>query len=319
MTLLTDISKTIFYDNLYISSFAYDHSVILSRRNDKTHPVGASLSDMFDAEAQADIQNYLVSFVTRPLLVSSHTGPAIIFNFLYHSTLTVITSFPEVDINTAHLYAKETDAFIIAESLKDRTIYDEKGADRSKYFILDRILESTHIPLLRASTFIPLQSKDILEDMLTQAKAISEMCGCTAEITKEGTLTRSSGERCSSEIDFSLYTAALTVLFLLVRRFSVDRSANVNITVKDESPFVTVSFEPIKNGKGLQNDNDRFTKELFDIRSVFQKLKALFYASCDGKIFSVRFSPVRTDWSLLGIKNEDGELIYDVDPPRADG
>ena len=319
MTLLTDISKTVFYDNLYISSFTYDQTVILSRKNDEKHPHGSSLSDLFDADSQAEIKKYIVSFVSRPLLVASHSGPAIIFNFLYHSTLTLITSFPEIDINTALCYAKETESLIIAESLKDRVSYDEKGADRSKYFILDKILESTHTPLLKAETFIPLLSKDILEDMLTQAKMISEMCGCEAEITKEGKLTRSSTDRCAAEIDFSLYTAALTVLLLLARHFSINRSARINIFTKDESPFVNVSFEPVKNGDGLQTDNNRFTKELFELRSVFQKLKALFYTSDDGEIFSVRFSPVRTDWSLLGIKNEDGKLIFDVALPLGDG
>ena len=316
MTQLTDLSKTIFYDNLYISSLASDNSVILSRRKDEKHPLGSSLSDMFDAKAQADIQKYAVSFSARPLLTASLTGPAIIFNFLYHSTLTLVTSFPEVDRDTALLYATETDSLIIADSLKDRIAYCEKNSDRTKYFILDRILQSTHTPLLKAATFIPLLSKDILGDMLTQAQMISEMCGCALEISKEGSLTRSSGERCAAEIDFPLYTAALTILLLLARRFSKDRSARIMLVTKEESPFVTVSFEPVKNE--LQSDNNRFTKELFEIRSVFQKLKALFYTADDGAVFSVCFSPVRTDWSLLGIKTPDGKLIYDVDLPLGD-
>ena len=148
---------------------------------------------------------------------------------------------------------------------------------------------------------------------------ISEMCGCEAEITKEGKLTRSFTDRCAAEIDFALYTAALTVLLLIARHFCADRSARINICTKDESPFVTVSFEPLPNEKGQQTDSDRFTKELFDIRSVFQKLKALFYTADEGKNFSVCFSPVRADWSLLGIKTEDGKLIFDVDLPLCDG
>ena len=319
MTLLTDISNAVFYDNLYISSFTWDHSVILSRKDDKKHPQGSSLSDIFDAESQADIRKYLVSFVTKPLLCLSDLGPAIVFNFLYHSTLTVITSLPEIDINTALDYAAEKDAFIVADSLKKRVSYNEKNADRSKYFILDKILESTHTPLLRAATFLPLSSKDILDDMLTQTKMLSEMCGCEVEITKEGTLTHSSSDRSAAETDLALYTAALTVLLLLARRFSADRRARISLCVKNESPFVTVSFDPLPNGKVQQTNSGRFTKELFDIHSVFQKLKALFYVTDDQNSFSVCFSPVRTDWSLLGIKNGDGELIFDLDNPLCDG
>lgn len=319
MTLLTDISNVVFYDNLYISSFTWDHSVILSRKDDTKHPLGSSLSDIFDAESQADIRKYLVSFVTKPLLCLSVLGPAIVFNFLYHSTLTVITSLPEIDINTALDYAAEKDAFIVADSLKKRVSYNEKSADRSKYFVLDRILESTHTPLLRAATFIPLSSNDILDDMLSQAKMLSEMCGCETEITKEGKLIHSHLERHAAETDFALYTAALTVLLLLARRFSADRSARINISAKNESPFVMLSFDPLKNEEGKQTNSGRFTKELFDIHYVFQKLKALFYVADDRDSFSVCFSPVRTDWSLLGIKNGDGELIFDLDNPLCDG
>jgi hypothetical protein len=319
MTLLTDISKAVFYDNLYISSFTWDHSVILSRKDDTKHPQGSSLSDIFDAESQADIRKYLVSFVMKPLLCLSDLGPAIVFNFLYHSTLTVITSLPEIDINTALNYAKEKDAFIIADSLKERVFYNDETTDRSKYFILDRILESTHTPLLKAATFLPLSSNDILDDMLSQAKMLSEMCGCATEITKEGKLMHSSLERPAAETDFALYTAALTVLLLLARRFSADRSARISLCAKNESPFVTVSFDPLQNEEGRQTNSGRFTKELFDIHSVFQKLKALFYVADDRDSFSVCFSPVRTDWSLLGIKNGDSELIFDLDSPLCDG
>ena len=313
MTTLTDLSNTVFNDNLYISSFASSHSVILSRKNDATHPQDSSLFDIFDADAQADIQKHLASFVTKPLLCASRSGPAIIFNFLYHSTLTFLTSLPDVNTATALAYAKETDSLIIADSLKDKSL---DGADEKKFFMLDDILKRTYTPLIKAATYIPLSSGDILEDMLTQAKAISELCGCGAEITKSGSLTLSSEERRATEVDLALYTAALVVLLLLARHFSADRRAGIDISLKEESPFVTVSFEPIQSER--QTENDRFTKELFYIRSVFGKLKALFYTADEDKTFSVCFSPVRADWSLLGIKNEDGELIFDVDPIPCD-
>ena len=318
MTTLTDLSRTVFYDNLYISSFAWEHSVILSRRNDDTHPQGSSLFDIFDADAQTDIQKHLVSFVTKPLLCESRSGPAIIFNFLYHSTLTFLTSLPDVDMATALAYARQTDSLIIADSLNGKSL-DGKAADEKKFFMLDDILEKTCAPLIKAATYLPLSSGDILEDMLKEARAISEMCGCEAEITKNGSLIRSSSERSAAEVDLALYTAALVVLLFLARHFSADRRARIHISAKEESPFVTVSFEPIQSENERQTDNDRFTKELFDIRSVFGKLKALFYTESDELTFSVCFSPVRADWSLLGIKNGDGELIFDVDLDLGDG
>ena len=219
---------------------------------------------------------------------------------------------------TALAYAKQTDSLIIADSLNGKS-FDDVPADEKKFFMLDDILEKTYTPLIKASTYIPLSSNDILEDMLEGARAISEMCGCEAEITKYGSLTRSSSDRSAAEVDLALYTAALVVLLLLARHFSADRRAIIDISKKEESPFVTVSFELIQNENEHQTDNDRFTKELFDIRSVFGKLKALFYTSGNENSFLVCFSPVRADWSLLGIKNEDGELIFDVDLDLGDG
>ena len=77
---------------------------------------------------------------------------------------------------TALAYARQTDSLIIADSLNGKSL-DGKAADEKKFFMLDDILEKTCAPLIKAATYLPLSSGDILEDMLKEASAISEMCG----------------------------------------------------------------------------------------------------------------------------------------------
>lgn len=97
---------------------------------------------------------------------------------------------------------------------------------------------------------------------------------------------------------------------MFARRFSSDRRAHVCIGTKKNSPFVTVSFDSVPKALG---GTDVSAKELCYIRSVFERLDSLFYFTCDGARFSACFSPARIDWSLVGIKLEDGRLICDLD------
>ena len=98
----------------------------------------------------------------------------------------------------------------------------------------------------KAITFIPTASENILTDMCDLAQMISELCGCHTEISSEGEFIMNAGERYKCDPDLHLFSAALTVILLLARSQSKNRSAKITIKEKDESPFVTVAFEPLE-------------------------------------------------------------------------
>jgi hypothetical protein len=232
-----------------------------------------------------------------------------------------LACFPEVDMATALAFADSTDRLIVCDSVRKKG-YDIYGApDPLKYSLIERTVDLLTAPIRETITFVPHLSCDILDDMHNIALSLSELCGCAVDIHVDGTLKRKNGQRYAADVDIQLYCATLVHLLLLARQFSLDRSAQISLSSVEESPLVNVSFLPITAHNGNKNNTDRFafTRELFAIRSIFQRVNTLFSVSPTGERFSVTFTPLRPDWSLLGIKKPNGELIFDVDPYSFDG
>ena len=133
------------------------------------------------------------------------------------------------------------------------------------------------------------------EALCAQALDISELCGCPIRINANDFDDDFTEDSLLSEFDFPLFTAFLINALLLARRTSKNREAEVILETKEESPYVSVIFEPT-------GDLSDVYGELSSISSLSEQLRVVFTRSVSNGKLKVTISPTRRNWALLGIK-----------------
>lgn len=125
---------------------------------------------------------------------------------------------------------------------------------------------------------------------------IAEHIGISARAVTVGEIAE------DKRLDLSLLISFVTVMLSLAKARSCDSSAIVTVGEDSHGAYVRIAFE-------YDGRSPRYDVEAEVLHGIADKKRILFEVLDDEQIFSVRFSPVIEDWSLLEIKTPDDEEL----------
>ena len=134
------------------------------------------------------------------------------------------------------------------------------------------------------------------ELMRKRIQMIAEHIGISARAVTVGEIAE------DERLDLALFISFVTVMLLLAKARSCDGSVAVNIGEDSHGAYVRMAFE-------YDGRTPRYDVEAEILHGIADKKRILFEVIEDEQIFSVRFSPIIEDWSLLEVKLPDDEEL----------
>ncbi len=241
---------------------------------------------------------YLIDGAMGATVISSRCGAG---GLDLGDSLLKILDVEEADKLQKYLTSFSAEPFTLKTTLGDATVY---GATYpSSLLFVVRFQRSEHnndedYPSLLSALCDPKRflcgfDEFSGERMLEEAELLSLLCGCPLDISLKNNFVYE--EEPTAELDFALYVAFVTALLLYARKEAKERCAKLNIEINEKSPLVSLSLEPMSSP-------ERTPRELLSLLSIAERLNIQFYTASENGILTVSFSPLRKDWSLLGIK-----------------
>ncbi len=302
------ISDIIYTDDLYIIDTSSNYSIVSTRSSHILPKSQTTFKDIIDADTCDEIYDYLLNFEKSPLLISTEIGPAFIFGNIFPSSRLILASFPHVNISQAVTVAKnEFDGkYIISQHLQEAISKDEISEDAK--LLTEQTYMRAFVPMNRVSELSNAALHEKIKSMPHQAESISLLCGAPVTVISKITDDDISryADHSSESFDHSLYTAFLICTLLLTRKIAKNRSAELTLSSKNESPFVILSLTP------LSEHLEKYAKELSTLTDISENLNIVFDYNFSNSRLNINFCPVRKDWSLYGLK-DDRDLVWDLD------
>lgn len=137
---------------------------------------------------------------------------------------------------------------------------------------------------------------DLSECIRMRALMIAEHMGISVRAVTVGDI------RADERLDLGLFTSFMTVLLASAKLRSSDSSAVISIGEDTHGMYAQIDFL-------FEGQSPRYDRELVALHGIADRKRILFEVLDTDQSFSVRFSPVIEDWSLLEIKTPDGEEL----------
>ena len=296
---VTDVDEVMahrFYADFYLFDLTGEGRIVGSRCPARREMTGKSVYTMLDEEAMELLRGALHRFDVRPLVVGVGDGVGLILSGLIPSSALGVLLIPQLpaDILVSALSASEKFDGIWQESVAEnrRTV---RASRLNRYQTeIDLILEEIDC----FSARIAEESLDG-ETLKGRTEMWSRLAGCPIPLVVWNV------ERVGEFFDEALFDTLLLLSLLLCRRIASSRTATVMMERRDCGETVSVRI-PLR-GSG---DEARFAPELRYMQILADhKRIPLDYIVSEGFLY-LNFTPVRLDWSYLGIKQPDDWSWY---------
>ncbi len=277
------------YDLCYFFDMA-EYGKLVAMRGSSLRDVHYSyITDLMEHEEIKQMTEYFKTFPTKPMLVSTKQGLAFALPWLFPSASYVIISF--VKFGTDRCYRSllcrgmplQSTEKVAALHLRARQQKEVFNIACENYFIE---LDECFGTLVER----PLIYGNVTRELEGYIYALSNYLGCGASVECSTEIA------CAGQIDVALFESFIAVFMMCARKNTRRREVTFEILKSSRGILISASFKVFR-------DVDLSEFEMFE-RLCARKCLRFEYVT-DGETVHSYFEPMRIDWAILGVKQDD--------------
>ena len=255
-----------------------------------------SFAELLNKETFVFLKEYLFSYPDKPLLIPTNEGYALVWGNIFPSTRMFFVDF---------FKAKDEEIFLKAVSLDfldDIVLFDpleKSSGNRSKNtrYVFDGL---NYVMNNIETLFSKPESKMLIsgawcgEKLKWYIESAAALAGCKVDayILPDVAFT--------PEFDTYMFGTYLLSMLLLCNRCGKTKCADITATSCKEGLAIEVSFELSSD---FPTSSVASLPEISPFTYLARKNNMMFDYLCKDNLLSVKFCPVRKDWSLIEVKS----------------
>lgn len=304
------IMRQRFFSDCLLFDLADEGRIVACRCPAARQRTGESVFRLMSREAQLLLMAHLRAYASRPLLVETVLGVGVIVTGLVPSAALGLLLIPDLsEADLLGLFSGEEGIEAVwQEALTERYRKEEPA-------LLDPNTEAAHALRWEVECGSP-RGETLWEEPGTwriseEIHRWSRLAGCLVLLTSE------EDSFARTRFDRGLFSAFLLTVLLLCRRVSSHRGIKLSLEPRGKEMTACVQI-PLRSARDVSEE----TAELLFLRSLADRRRIPFDYTVSDLLLCLRFTPIRPDWSYLGIKQpEDAEwwLIGEKVERKADG
>ncbi len=248
----------------------------------------------FGALVLLELRRHLRSYTNTLFVCEADGGVYIIVPSLYPASSLVPAFFFENASPVLRLLREcDTGIYTLAPRTKPKTARISSIDPEFSERFFDFIGEIHEIFSCVELDVNSLCSEDRREYVLRQCARISNFTDCPIELSLGEALEAA---REFPKLDYQLFTAFLLTALYSAKHQAEDRTAHITLGILSGSLLVEVNFRLYRKAPHY--------REFSRWEHMAYEKNMLFEHSVGKNILKIRFNPIRTDWSLLGIKQK---------------
>lgn len=240
---------------------------------------------------EADLNKALFSYESRPILLSDEENVAFVLPSFTASSGMYLLAVPNVS-QKAVAYALQEgylgDVLVLGELAEF-----ERASKRMREEA--KLLKEWLCGLCFCFSLNSENEDQSFDEFLRlRISSISEYVGVNARIVTVGNV------RETENFDLGLFTAFVTVMLMLARDYSRDKSVLISIGEEEQRLFVSLDFS-------FDGQDPRYDRGMLAFKVMVDRKRVLFETFEKNEAISVKISPIIEDWSLLELKVPDND------------